>query len=95
MKSYTRLKKLTWAAVISFGFQGILTPAEAALIPSTTVITGSPTITLGDTDTFTAFVIPEIPVTPLPTGTVTFSSFPPFFGPASEPLLPRNIYIYG
>jgi len=71
------------------------TPAEAALIPSTTVITGSPTITLGDTDTFTAFVIPEIPVTPLPTGTVTFSSFPPFFGPASEPLLPRNIYIYG
>ena len=64
------------------------TPAEAALIPSTTVITGSPTITLGDTDTFTAFVIPEIPVTPLPTGTVTFSSFPPFFGPASEPLLP-------
>jgi len=64
------------------------TPAEAALIPTTTGITGSPTITLGDTDTFTAFVIPEIPVTPLPTGTVTFSSFPPFFGPASEPLLP-------
>ena len=64
------------------------TPAEAALIPTTTGITGSPTITLGHTDTFTAFVMPEIPVTPLPTGTVTFSSFPPFFGPASEPLLP-------
>src|SRR5215471_17077652 len=35
------------------------TPAEAALIPTTTGITGSPTITLGDTDTFTAFVIPS------------------------------------
>jgi hypothetical protein len=67
-----QFKDIACAAVIGFGLQG--TPAEALLpdIPSTTDLSATPTITLGQTDTLTVTVTGQ-PGDGAPTGLVEFS----------------------
>jgi hypothetical protein len=76
-------KGITWAAVIGFGLQGILTPAGAASMNSATALSGATTIMLGQSDTLTATVTGA--GTSAPTGSVDFFSPPLLL--ATEPVL--------
>jgi hypothetical protein len=73
VKSYTQFKNITWAAVISFGLQGILTPAEPINIqPTTAAVTAAINpITAGSPETVTA-TVSGLSLNPAPTGSVEF-----------------------